>query len=651
MSIVNQDGNKSESSVTVDEQVALAQIREEIRISREYVKDKRVVFRSRLKLYNNQRKQQDKIGDTSIFNVITTMLAIYYSDEIQVSFQGREFGDVPFAQNIENTAKFDYDEMGLDIINFETQWDRFFFGVGIRQCSEWDSVCKTPIAKSLSALSWLPDPKGGMDVKKFRYMGFEVEYTEAEMTEEAGFFNLDRLPKNTTRTGSEKELDRQAYHEAQGLTDVNHQNTSNKGRSYDMVDIITTLEGSDGIRRKYIVTVDDAVKNIFRFEEIEPVTKKEKENPELVPMPISLNYYMPQREDPFGTSIPDLVEDKQRAKSIFKNLRINAEKANIYPMYLYNRDKILNRRDLDFAFNKFIAVRGDVSDNVVRPLNKVNRTNESLTNEASLDADIEISTGASKNAQGVMSEQQRTLGEQEIVQANANLRYLLGSKINAWGERRFWKLWYRLYQQNFPETDAKIIRLQTSIGTQFAKITRKLFITSSDPDIKISSKLETEQKRNLDKLSFTPIAQMLINDPSLPTSSRNFVKRHLLRLNGMSNDLIQVMVPETPDESKARMENELLSKNNTEPEATMQEDHLSHIVIHSQAEKTPATMSHIQVHYNLYIESGQDEQDRAMQKAYLSNNRNNQSGAIAAANAALGQNINNNSPKGIQPAA
>ena len=49
---------------------------------------------------------------------------------------------------------------------------------------------------------------------------------------------------------------------------------------------------------------------------------------------------MPQTEDPFGVSIPDLVEDKQRAKSIFKNLRIAAEKARIYPMYLYNRDKI-----------------------------------------------------------------------------------------------------------------------------------------------------------------------------------------------------------------------------------------------------------------------------------------------------------------------
>lgn len=652
MAIEKQADNKLPAEINIDYQEALTQIKEEVRIAREYVKEKRVEWRSRLKLYNNQRKQKDKIGDTSIFNVMSTMLAVYYSDEMQVSFQGREIGDITQATNIENTAKFDYDEMEMDIINYETQWDRLFFGVGIRQCSEWDNDTKTPLPKSISTLSWLPDPKGGMNVKRFRFMGFEVEYSRDEMTEEAGFFNLHLLPKNKTQAGNEKDLDRSAYREAQGMNEVNHQNLGNKDSDcYDMVDIFTVLKGSDNIRRKYLVTVDDACKGIFRLEEIEPVTPKEKKDPSTVPFPITLNYYMPQREDPCGTSIPDLVEDKQRAKSIFKNLRIAAEKANLYPMYLYNRDKILNRRDLDFAFNKFIAVRGEVTDAVVRPLNKAsaNKTGESLNNEASLDADIEISTGNSKNTQGVMSDQQRTLGEQEIVQANANLRYLLGSKINAWGERRFWKLWYRLYQQNFPGTETKVIRIQSALGSQFSKITRKTFITSQDPDIYIGSKLETEQKRNIDRLSFAAIAPMFINDPTLPASSRNFSRRHLLRLHGIVAEMIAIMVPDSPDETKARMENELLNKNNNEPEIEIGEDHLSHIVMHSQAEKTSATMAHIQAHYIAYRESGQADQDRANQQSYLmdTTKSNNMLNSMSSANNAMSGNLNKS--KGIQP--
>lgn len=634
------------AEVNLDYDTILTQIKEEIRLSREYVKEKRIEFRQRFKLYNNQRKQKDKIGDTSIFNVMTTMLAIYYSDEIQATFQGREIGDAPAAANIENVAKFDYDEMELDIINYQVQWDRLFFGVGIRQLSQWNELTKTPIAKHLSALSWLPDPRGGIDAKFYRWNGFEVEYSRGEMTEDCGFFNLNLLPKkDANKDGSEQEQSRIAYRDAQGLSQVDHQMAKSDNATYDMVDHFTILKGSDGVSRKYLVTVDDNVNNIFRLEELEPVTKKEKEDPSRVPFPITLNYYMPQTEDPFGVSIPDLIEDKQRAKSIFKNLRIAAEKANIYPMYLYNRDKILNRRDLDFAFNKFIAVRGDVGNNIVVPLNKAtSRLGESLNSEASLDADIEISTGSSKNQQGVMSEQQRTLGEQEIVQANANLRYLLGSKINAWGERRFWKLWYRLYKQNFPETAKKIIRISSAIGAQYSTITRKNFITNEDPDISIKSKLDVENKRNRDRIAFASVAPLFFQDPSLPVSSRNFSKRYMLQLNGLSPEMIEIMVPDTPDEAWAKTENELLSRNSNEPQIKLEEDHLSHIVIHSQAEKTDATMAHIKAHYSAYVASGQRERDIQVQQASFSAG-SSAANSAASAGAAAAANIDNNNGK------
>ena len=637
--------------VSYDE--ALCQIKEEIRLSRDYVKPKREEFRTRLKLYNNQRKQKDKIGDTSIFNIMTTLLAIYYSDEMQVSFQGREIGDTSMAVNIENTAKFDYDEMEMDIINYQVQWDRLFFGVGIRQCSEWDNITNTPIPRHLSAITWLPDPKGGADVKGYRWHGFEVEYSRSELTEEAGFFNIDKLPKGKGDNGNENDLTKTAYLEAQNLNQTDYKNTKNKDSEvYDMVDIFTNLKGNDGITRKYLVTVDDECKTIFRCEEIEPVTKKEKEDPSKVPFPISLNHYAPQKEDPFGVSIPDLVEDKQRAKSIFKNLRIAAEKARIYPMYIYNRDKILNKRDLDFAFNKFIAVRGDVGNDVVMPINKANSSvSDTINVEQSLDADIEISTGSSKNSQGVMSEQQRTLGEQEIVQANANLRYSLGSKINAWGERRFWRLWYRLYQQNLHSE--KIIRIQSAIGSQFSKITRKIFITNQDPDIQIQSKLDTEQKRNRDRMAFSAIAPLFFNDPTIPLSSKNFSKRHLLRLNGLPAEMIAIMVPDTPDEYKAKMENELLSKNNSEPEALIEEDHLSHIVVHSQAERTPATMAHIQAHYQLYYQSEQFQKDKALNEAVMLNGGNQNANALANVNANANANLDlkNSKSAGVMPPA
>ena len=68
----------------------LSQALAEVTESRSYVSTKREAFRDRIKLYNNQRRQRDKIGDNSIYNIINTLLAVYYTDEVQIGFVGRE---------------------------------------------------------------------------------------------------------------------------------------------------------------------------------------------------------------------------------------------------------------------------------------------------------------------------------------------------------------------------------------------------------------------------------------------------------------------------------------------------------------------------------------------------------------------------------
>jgi len=631
----------------------LAQGKAEIAESRDFVREKRVNFRDRLRLYNNQRKQKDKIGDNTIYTIMTTMLAVYYSDELEVGFTGRDISDIEAADNTEKLAKFDYDEMEMDIINYKVQWDRFFFGVGIRQISDWDKKRKTPIPKTLNPLCWLPDPHGSLVMKNFRYSGFEVQYTRGEMTEECGFFNLSLLKSKPNKAGTETEQTDAAYRQAQGLEDAEYRNNENKDNEvYDMVDHFMTIKGSDGISRKFLVTFDDKVDNIFRFEEIEAVTEEEKEDPTLVPFPLTLNYYSPNRNDPFGTSVPDLTEDKQRAKSVFKNLQIAAVKADLYPMYLYNRDKILNRRDLDFAFNKFIPVRGDVDNGTLQPLNKPNsKLGDSLNIIQAIDNDGNIAVGADKNAQGVLSDQDRTATEVQQTTANANLRFLLGSKINAWGEKKFWKLWYRLYRQNMKAAEKKTVRLSTALGSSYVSLTRKDFITKEDPDISIKSKLEVEQKRSRDRIAFTSVYPLIVQDPTKPLAAKRFAERHMLRLYNLQQDEIAMISPATPDEMRSKMENELLNKNNfKDVQVSAEEDHLSHMLIHSQAEKTEAALAHINAHKMAYFETGQYERDMAARREMGSNNNqqvNTAQNQIANQDANL--NKNNNQPNTVSP--
>lgn len=603
----------------------LLQAKKEISDSRIFVAPKRAEFRDRLRLYNNQRKQKDKIGDNTIYTIMTTMLAIYYSDELEVGFTGREISDIDAADNAENMAKFDYDEMEMEIINYKTQWDRFFFGVGIRQISDWDKKRKTPVPRSLNPLTWLPDPNGNLVMKNFRYSGFEVQYTRGEMTGDAGFFNLNLLKQKKSKSGSEGDRNTAAYREAQGLDDVDHKESENDDNEvFDMIDHFMIIKGTDGVSRKFLVTLNDDVDNIFRFEEVEAITEEEKKDPSLVSFPLTLNYYSPNRNDPFGTSVPDLTEDKQRAKSVFKNLQMAAVKADLYPMYLYNRDKILNRRDLDFAFNKFIPVRGEVDNGTIQPLNKPNtKLGESLNIIQSLDQDSNLAVGADANVQGVLSNQDRTATEVQQTTANANLRFLLGSKINAWGEKKFWKLWYRLYRQNFKAAEKKTIRLATVFGSNYLSLSRKDFITKEDPDISIKSKLEVDQKRSRDRVAFAAVMPIINQDPTKPLAAKRYAERHLLRLYGLPADEISMISPDTPDEMKANMENELLSKNYANVPISAEEDHLSHMLIHGKAERTDAVNAHISAHREAYFQMGQYERDMAARQMGSGNQQTN----------------------------
>jgi hypothetical protein len=613
-----------------DEADILMQVKSEITKSRDFMRSRRVILRIRHKLYNNQRKQRDKVGDTLIYNIINTQLAIYYTDEMTVGFHQRDMGDVQKAQNIENLARFDYDEMDMDVIDYFVQWDRQFYGVGIRVLTEWDKNTSTPQPRHHDAMSWLPDPAGSVIAKNFRWSGFEVEYTRDDISDENGFFNQEQLKVRDSARASEKQADRDAKNEAAGLdppASLNVDAALDQGEGtggefaergydiFDMVDQFTQLKGDDGITRKYLVTVSDNLESLHRCEEIQPVTPAEKKDISRVPFPFSLNYYSPKPGDPLGVSVPDLCEDKQRARSVFMNLRKKAEQAKLYPMYIYNRQKILNRRDLDFAFNKFIGVAGDVGSNVIEPINKAHEhQSDILVAEQELEKQAQKATGTDNVSQGVQPDRQQTLGVEQMVQANASLKYILGAKFNAWGDKRFWRLWYRMYQQNFTKAGAKTIRIQSAFGNRLISLNPKDIQTIKDPDITVKSKLELQQQRQREFLQWQTIVPMIINDPTKPLASKRYAERRMARLQNVPQEEIAVIFPETPDEVRAHMENELLSRNEPVPVDVQNEDHLSHMVINSQADESDAKAAHMSKHREAYIMSGQKDQVKALEE-------------------------------------
>jgi len=65
---------------------------------------------------------------------------------------------------------------------------------------------------------------------------------------------------------------------------------------------------------------------ILAVEKLVAVRAEEKQDSNKIPFPVIIRHYSPLRGDPYGISIPDILEDKQRMQQLFMNLnRIKAE--------------------------------------------------------------------------------------------------------------------------------------------------------------------------------------------------------------------------------------------------------------------------------------------------------------------------------------
>lgn len=119
---------------------------------------------------------------------------------------------------------------------------------------------------------------------------------------------------------------------------------------YRLLEWFTTVTG-----KKQIVTTDMGIKAVVREQDISGGR-----------WPIIDRTLFPIAHDWDGVSIPDLIEDKQRARAKMINLGLDSAIADLHPMYRYNKKKIRNRNDLNFAFNKMVGVSGATSPVLLR---------------------------------------------------------------------------------------------------------------------------------------------------------------------------------------------------------------------------------------------------------------------------------------------
>lgn len=581
-------------NIDVDTQAKIAeQVEEEYQSALRFNETKRSVNLTRLKLYNNQRRAASSVGDPLMFTVFNTVLSDLYVDRLTATWEGRGGqGDEDVEDNLNAMAKFDYDVMGKAELDYFWDWDTLFFGRGLMLLMEFDRKGMKPVPELLDPMTFIRDPRAssvnglGANMKgSMRFGGWEVGATYHELKNAKGYFNIDKLRK-------EKELDslideaREARDTAQGR-DRFYPDEESLGKynnyEFQLLNWFTTIGGE-----KYLITLGNRRGTIVRAQKLNYGGL----------WPVIDRALFPMSNDWDGVSIPDITEDKQRARAKLLNLGVKSAVIDALPQYMYDGTRIKNKNELNWQSNKFIKVDGRI-DNAMAPVQK-STVHQYVTGIMDmLDQSSQRALAAPEMQQGVPQEEQRTLGELRMVSANADTRRNMSAKVFGWSEASFWRQWYTLYKIHFKDKiDEKVVRIQGAMAAEFRPLTKENITSTVDPDVKIESSVLSEAKRIREQQSFDQFASIVIQDPE---TDRRYIYKRMAKLRGMTKEELNAMFPETVDEKQARRENILLNDGEL-PEIDPRDDHKTHIEIHSKANQTPEARAHIRMHEELAIQ-------------------------------------------------
>lgn len=484
----------------LNEDKILSQISSEYSLWYNHIENKRAVRREDLKLYVRE-SQEDRVDVHSIYTTVQTLMAINYLNEISVEFTKRKDWDEERARNANIVAQYDYNEMDLSVKDYTWEINRLLTWVWVQTAWDFDFTSVHPNIDNIDTLAYIFDPKWWPTIKDHRFFWIEIEMTMDEM-KRAWYENVDSL---WVWVGTVN-LNSDAVDVARWQNWWEEFIENKKYQVYIAWSIFKW--------EKYIAVSSADFNTLLKFTKLEPVFEEETKDPSKIMFPIALKYFSYLPWDSMWISPFDLLRSKQSAYSILFNLMLKmAYKNAMWWDRLINTKKI---KDLSWLSTptlegKDIPVNLEQGESINDLISYVQKdTPTSLPQELRvwLQEESILDTWIDRNTQWVLAQGNNTLGEREMAQKNANLRFLLGSKQAMWGENFRWKyLWYRQYAANLKSIDKKEFALETWYTEDFHRFSKDDFIWSDMLHLKIESKAELEQDRNrmkLDRLASYP---------------------------------------------------------------------------------------------------------------------------------------------------
>lgn len=523
-------------------------IRSEKTIWEDYIINERQKLEADLILLRNNKRDWI-ISDTTMFNVHSALVARSFKNKTNIKFKWDKTGWNIDRQikMLNNTWKEDTQTSYMKALKYWNCWNKFACGVSITAKVGWDWVYKRNIFKNINPLTVIPDPFWDYFTWNYRYIWFLWIKTVAELKK--AWYDLEDITK---------------WSNWDGAIDIMKQNQINQWlNSPDDSWLIDTYTHFTEInwKKAWFLLVNDCRK-LIDWGIIEPWNPHEEKNPEAIEFPFAFHYRKPLEWNFYWDRIANYTRDIQKQKSVIAQLRLDKMKAELYPMYLYNKD-FVSWTDLMFWFNKWIPIKGWITwevnlSNIVAPVPKDLRIDTSIQVEDLLNRQVEKATSVWDVAQGTTPDKRETLWTNQLIQSNTDINLSLNEEIDWIWDEQLINIWFKWYYQNFSQADKKLIYASSSTWEMPITLKRKDFIYEWNLALSIETTSQANQRKREKALAIAQITPLILQDWSI----NEWYKRNLLRLNaemqGLELDEIDSVVWKTAEQIKQQWENQLL---------------------------------------------------------------------------------------------
>lgn len=560
----------------MSEDSIIKQIRNEYDIWFESVDTLRAIREEDKKLYYDANVDLTKIQIRTVLQWHRMKLAIRLQARPKIKWERRRAWDTERATNVNRVMQYDYEEMGLDKIDYYTEDNISKIGVGIQVNWKFNTNTITPSITNVDPLKWIPDPSGWATIEDHRWCWFENNYMQMYEMEKLWFKNLDSAtPRTQVRSETQQA-------NSNWLTEVIDDSVN---REYD---VYIHFFIRDGKKYKAYTNGDKTVLHYLEY--LKPVTEEEKKDEDLVCSPVMLKYAFYIQWSPFGLSTADLLKDTQSNLSRLYNLYI----AMVYRNTFWG-DRLIRAWELedpDSLNTPTIEGKDIPVKNGTRALSDIvyevprEQTTQMQNNMIELlKRNGAEALWAEAVQQGVLSQENKTLWEQEMAQKNANIQFALEEKIMTWWEKFRWKqLWFRQYLANMKSAEIKDISLSQWVTTEFYAFKKDDFVGKEILPLTIRSTSDISEDAS-NKAEKAVILQWLIAWATSKWEKQKYY-RMWAELAWFSDNQISEIVAKTWDEIGAELK---LERINAWIESwavidSMDDDHETYIRIISTAD-------------------------------------------------------------------